>query len=296
MTGAAFQFNPSLQPRAFVVLGCLAKEEIDDDLLFQILVALIRALSAMDEDDCDLIVSIVMFLTNIVENLPTDSIYLQPMFWVAMSLLQLSHVKIFYSALNLLHVVLTTLYNKGFFSSESMASFLLKGRELMDEVALALDIAAGIHFKEDFPLAVTATVLKGLKHPSTKAATFSVLMLFLEISCKCSPTTRVQSPTIQVSNLYYLLPLLVTSTETEQQKNLLWMVGFHNVELNEAQNVFKYHGIFEKIDMSDRGNDIFWVALIVTMLHSAEYEAEYLVLFRFLAEVAISIPDVLLGL
>ncbi len=40
MASTAFQNNPAIQPRAFTVMGCLAREEVDDDLLYQVLVAL----------------------------------------------------------------------------------------------------------------------------------------------------------------------------------------------------------------------------------------------------------------
>ncbi|KAL7332161.1 hypothetical protein PS15p_204242 [Mucor circinelloides] len=40
VTSTAFYFNPAIQPRSFVTLGCLAQDEVDDDLIYQILVAL----------------------------------------------------------------------------------------------------------------------------------------------------------------------------------------------------------------------------------------------------------------
>ncbi len=40
VTSTAFQYNPAVQSRAFVLLGCLAQGEIDDDLLYQIIVSL----------------------------------------------------------------------------------------------------------------------------------------------------------------------------------------------------------------------------------------------------------------
>src|SRR5690348_8753306 len=102
VASTAFQFNPAIQPRAFVVLGCLARDAVDDDLLYQILVALKGALSLFEEGDCSLIVSIVMCLTSIAENLDASSKYLRQLFWLAIALIQIGHVPLFPSALNLM--------------------------------------------------------------------------------------------------------------------------------------------------------------------------------------------------
>ena len=107
----AFSPNPSLQPRAFVTLGCLIKHDYnyDDALLFQTLLSLVDALQNLNiERDFDLAVSIVMCLTQIVPIVPSESKLLKPMFWVAMSLLQIANVELFPSGLALLEVVLRT--------------------------------------------------------------------------------------------------------------------------------------------------------------------------------------------
>ena len=39
LTLTAFQLSPSVQPRAFVVMGTLALSDVDDDLLYQMLIA-----------------------------------------------------------------------------------------------------------------------------------------------------------------------------------------------------------------------------------------------------------------
>ena len=109
VSSTAFQPNPAIQPRAFVALGCLARVEVDDDLLYQILVALKGALDNFSENDCALIQSIIMCLTNIVETLSKGSRYLRQMFWLSMGLIQIGHIPIFQSAVNLLQVTLRTL-------------------------------------------------------------------------------------------------------------------------------------------------------------------------------------------
>jgi len=72
VTTTAFKHNPALQPRAFVALGSLARlNRVNDELLlFQILISLVDALNAFQEDDNELIVAIIMCLQRITPNMP----------------------------------------------------------------------------------------------------------------------------------------------------------------------------------------------------------------------------------
>jgi len=105
--------NPALQPRAFVTLGCLLKHDdtYDDMLLFQALLNMVDILQNHNlEKDFDLAVSIVIYLTQIVPIIPNESKLLKPMFWVAMSLIQIASVELFPSSLVLLETVLRTVF------------------------------------------------------------------------------------------------------------------------------------------------------------------------------------------
>ena len=51
LTATTFKLSPSIQPRAFVVMGSLASSDVDDDLLYQMLVALRGAMKTGDESD-----------------------------------------------------------------------------------------------------------------------------------------------------------------------------------------------------------------------------------------------------
>ncbi|KAF9579343.1 Ras GTPase activating protein ira2, partial [Lunasporangiospora selenospora] len=154
VTSTAFQFNPAIQPRAFVALGCLAREEVDDDLLYQILVALRGALGMFVESDCNLIMSIVMCLTNITANLPADSRYLQHMFWLGLSIVEIGHVPLFTCALELLQAVLKVLDTNGFFVDEPLDEVLLRARQPMLDVTKELDESVGLNFETHFSFGV----------------------------------------------------------------------------------------------------------------------------------------------
>ncbi|CAG8759187.1 33627_t:CDS:2, partial [Racocetra persica] len=291
VTSTAFQNNPAIQPRAFVTLGCLAREEVDDDLLYQILVSLTSALAKFTENDCSLIISIVMCLTNIVGNLLSDSRYLQPMFWLAMALVQIGHIPIFPSAINLLHEVLKTLDNHGFFATENIATVLIRAREPLETVAIKMDKECGINYNH-FSFAVAATLLKGLKNPGTKTGTQAVLTCFLDIASKGVLGERANNNTIDSSMLGYLAALLPVSAKNADMRELLWLCGIFDTEVENSELGTTYYKIFENLDIPDNQTGLLLISLMVAMLKTAENEPERLFLYGFLSEAAVALPEV----
>ncbi|KAG9291425.1 hypothetical protein G9A89_021843 [Geosiphon pyriformis] len=288
VASTAFQHNPAIQPRAFVALGCLASEEVDDDLLYQILVALRGALLMFSENDVQLIVSIIMCLTNIVENLSPESRYLRPMFWLAMSLVQVGHILIFGSAIKLVQVVLHNLDVNGSFEHEDIATFLLKTRQPLAEVAITMDSEAGISY-DHFSFAVAAALLKGLKQPATKTDTQAVLITFLEIASK---SISPEETTVNSSMLGYLAALLPISAKNAEMKELLWLCGIFDMEVDNSELATTYYKIFQKLSIPDDATALLLISLMVAMLQNAEHEPERLFLYGFLAEAAVSRPEI----
>jgi len=63
VASTAFQSNPAIQPRAFTVMGCLARQDVDDDLLYQVLVALRNSITRfMEDNDSEMLIAIVTSL------------------------------------------------------------------------------------------------------------------------------------------------------------------------------------------------------------------------------------------
>ncbi|CAG8444039.1 5054_t:CDS:10 [Acaulospora morrowiae] len=289
VASTAFQYNPSIQPRAFVALGCLAREEVDDDLLYQILVTLKTALNAFSETDCSLIVSIVMCLTKIVENLTENSKYLRQMFWLAMALIQIGHIPIFPSAVHLLLTVLRSFDAHNFFAEKDIATVLLSYREPLKELAEEMDKENGINYNH-FSFAVAAALLKGLKNTTTKTSTVTVLKLFLEITFK-GLETREQN-IIHASMLGYLAACLPASAKTADMKELLWLCGVFNSELENTELATTYYPIMDRLDIPDNQTALLLISLMVTLLQNADSESERVFLYGFLAEASITVPEV----
>lgn len=294
ITSTAFQYNPALQPRAFVAMGCLARDEVDDDLLYQILVALRNALALYDQTECTYIISIIMCLTNVIENLPLDSRYMSPMFWLGMALIQIGNIPLFQGALNLLQVVLRTLEANECFADETVSSYLLKAREPLTDIVNQMDAAVGTHFSVNFSFAVSTNLIKGLRHPATKSATVSLLMTFLEISSKaCGGACIDANNTVGPELIGYIAPLLPI---TEKLKELFWSVGviddvYGDIDINGLENYNKIPKILDKLSL-DEENAILLATMMATMLQSSDYENEQIFIYRFFAELSVTLPDI----
>ena len=100
ITSSAFQLSPAVQTRAFVSLGVLATSDVDDDLLYQMLVAFKTALSQSSENETTSVVSMLRCIRNVVPALPRYSRYLCQLFWLAVALLQSSHLVLYVEAIH----------------------------------------------------------------------------------------------------------------------------------------------------------------------------------------------------
>lgn len=182
VASTAFQSNPAIQPRAFTVMGCLAREDVDDDLLYQVLVALRSSIGRyMEEGDSEMLIAIVSSLTKMMEKLPSASRYGVQLFWLALSLLRLVPLPLYNCTASFLEAILGNIAASGDFKDGRMIVVLLQGRLPLEEAAVQLDEIYGIHFSmESFHFAVVASLVKGLSDSGTKSTAIRVLSAFLE--------------------------------------------------------------------------------------------------------------------
>jgi neurofibromin 1 len=225
VASTAFQSNPAIQPRAFTVMGCLAREDVDDDLLYQVLVALRNSITRfMEDNDSEMLISIVTSLTKMMDKLPSASRYGLQLFWLAVSLVRLVPLQLFNCTASFLDAVLANIATSGDFSGGRMVSTLLQGRVPIEDPASQLDELYGIQFtNENFHLAVFASLVKGLTDSVTKATAMRVLSTFLEITTSNLPS-GAKFP-MDVTCAPYL-GLLVTRARTpEEARDNLWLAG-----------------------------------------------------------------------
>ncbi|KAJ3578004.1 hypothetical protein NPX13_g2562 [Xylaria arbuscula] len=229
VASTAFQNNPAIQPRAFTVMGCLAREEIDDDLLYQVLVALRHSITRFGEDNStDMLIAVTTALSKMITKLASASRYGLQLFWLAMSLIRLMPTaRLFNCATQLLEAVLTNIGISSELRSEKTASFLLQGRSTLEEATLPLDDVYGVHFTPDnFHFAVCACLVRGLTDPVTKPSTLRVVSTFLELTTSSfSSKTSTIAPTVFYQSPYMAL-LQSRVISSERIKECLWSAGF----------------------------------------------------------------------
>jgi neurofibromin 1 len=220
VASTAFQSNPAIQPRAFAVMGCLAREDVDDDLLYQVLVALRSGVTRFIEDsDSDMLIAIVTSLTKMMDKLPSTSRYVLQLFWLAMSLVRFSPPILFNCTVSFLESVLQVIAASGEFKEERMVPVLLQGRLPVEEAASEIDELYGVRFdSENFHFASSACLAKGLSDPVTKAAGLRALSTFLEIASASAPEER-RFPN-DVAVLPYLGLAAARATTVEESRDI----------------------------------------------------------------------------
>ncbi|KAK6954912.1 hypothetical protein Daesc_002541 [Daldinia eschscholtzii] len=228
VASTAFQNNPAIQPRAFTVMGCLAREEVDDDLLYQVLVALRNSVGRFGEDSgSDMLVAIVTSLSKMIGKLTAASRYGPQLFWLAMSLVRLVPASLFNCTALFLEAVLANIGTTSELRNNKMAQYLLQGRVSLEEAAIPLDEAYGIHFSADtFHFAVCACLARGLTDPVTRTTALRVLSTFLEMT-----TGSSEDPSRTFTTEFYTSPYLALiharAITPEDLKECLWSAGIN---------------------------------------------------------------------
>lgn len=270
------------------MLGCLAQDELDDDLLYQILVVLHNELAKFDENNPDLVISIMMCLVNIIDNLSPTSRYLKTMFWLAISMIEMNHPSIFPYAVKLLQSVLRTLDTHKCFDRRSIEEVLMEARVPFANISARIDEAAGFSFDTQFSFAVACILLKGYKNSDTRESIFTCLMTFLEIETKSSLRPNI----IDVRCLGYLCGLLPIAAKNDSLGELLHLAGIDGIDAESLNTPNVYTTIWRAIDIPNNTTGILLVSFLVSLLGLAENESERLFLYGLLSRAAVSTPEV----
>lgn len=184
VASTAFQGNPAIQPKAFAVMGYLAREEVDDYLLYQVLVALRSSVGHLGEEgNCEMVTAIVTSLSKMMAKLPSASRYGVALFWLAISLVRLVPLGLFNCTAQFLEAILINIGTVGKVRGERMVPLLLQSRNQLKEAALPLDASYGITFdQETFHFAVCACLVRGLTDTATRTVAIRLLSRFLELT------------------------------------------------------------------------------------------------------------------
>lgn len=225
VTATAFQQSPAVQTRSFVALSALAISDVDDDFLYQILVAFKSALTKANESNTMAIVSMLRCMCKIVPAIVEQSRYVSVLFWLAVALLQASHVGFFIEATWLLRITLENMEHQGLFKNNSVQAVLLEAREPLEEITSQLDELLRISFETSFSFSLSSIIFKGMRHTLFKSSAEAALRTLLRI------TSRAHSESSGTYNgfkdspcpeaLGYFLALLPVSTTPKSYCKLL---------------------------------------------------------------------------
>ncbi|RYP71987.1 hypothetical protein DL771_004456 [Monosporascus sp. 5C6A] len=250
VSSTAFQNNPAIQPRAFAVMGCLAREEVDDDSLYQVLVALRGCVGrSADDNGTDMLVSIVTALSRMLAKLSSMSRYGLQLFWLAISLIRLVPAPHFNCTAMFLESVLTNINTSNELRGQNMAHVLLQGRIQLEDVATPLDDTYGIHFTQgNFHFAVCACLVRGLTDTVTKGAALRVLSTLLQMTTEVVPQSSEELPPDFYTSPYLAL-IQARAVTTEELRECLWSAGINPVGVANLASKRRIHELSSLKDL-----------------------------------------------
>ncbi|KAG8886533.1 Ras GTPase activating protein ira2 [Tulasnella sp. 331] len=319
VTSTAFQLSAYIQSRAFVVLGTLASSDVDDDLLYQILVAFRTALATSTENDTSAVVSMLRCIRQVVPGLPENSRYLAQILWLAVALVQSSFVSLFSESARLLQVTLETLQAQGAFEDLDVPGALMAARVPLDDISSQLDSVLGLSFECNFSFSLAAAIFKGMRHPPTHDAACDVLHALLRTTARATapkdfstpPATAVNvaSPAIEPKpvepdSLGFFVALIPLAKNIAGYKKLLEEAGTGFGWLGDAVPSLVSIGLddgdesvprvpFEILGVRDSTDALLVVSFLVAMVNSAHEEREQELLWFLLATASEAYPEMI---
>ena len=304
ITSSAFQLSPAVQSRAFVALGVLATSDVDDDLLYQMLVAFKTALSQADETDTTSVVSMLRCITNVVPATNGNSRYLAQLFWLAVALLQSSHMSLYVEAIRLLRVTVENMAEHGLFRERGVTATLLEGRVPLNDIACQLDHLLGLSFESSFSFSLAATIFKGVRHSALKEAAEGTLRSLLSITARsCVDVEHADEgpgTPICLDVLGYVLALIPLSTRVSKYRQLLeeadvdaaWLSEETVTSGEDDDPVFRLP--LGLIGYGDSNTALLVTSFVTAMLATAQGDdTESAILYNILSDVANAWPEVI---
>uniref|UniRef100_A0A7M4ET45 Neurofibromin n=1 Tax=Crocodylus porosus TaxID=8502 RepID=A0A7M4ET45_CROPO len=219
----AFQYNPSLQPRALVVFGCISKR-VSHGQIKQIIRILSKGLESClkgpdNYNSQVLIEATVIALTKLQPLLNKDSPMHKALFWVAMAVLQLDEVNLYSAGTALLEQNLHTLDSLRVFNDKSPEEVFMEIRRPLEWHCKQMDHFVGLNFNSNFNFALVGHLLKGYRHPSPMivARTVRILHTLLSLVNKHRNCDKFE---VNTQSVAYLAALLTVSEEVRSRCSL----------------------------------------------------------------------------
>jgi hypothetical protein len=301
VSSTAFQYSPAVQARAFIALGTLAVTDVDDDLFYQMIVALRKVLSETKQSDPDLcmILSMLKCFTKLVPNLTVGSRFFSQLFWLGVALLQTGIMGLFIESAELLKVALENMMSQRMFDERGMSLTLLQDRVPMEEVSVQLDHMLSLSFDSSFSFSLAAILFKGMQHQNLKEAASGALRSLLRITSRCKGGEGGMPPndSIHRDSLGYFLALIPLSTTPQTYKQLLEDA---NTNLDPSKDPKPAEGMhlpqipLTLLGIGDPTTALLSTAFISSVLTTAQIDNdETEILYRILSDIGNKYPEVI---
>lgn len=293
ITSMVFQYSPAIQSRGFIALGALATEGVDDDLMYQMLVAFKTALAQSNETDTVSVVCMLRCICRVVPALPENSKYFDQLFWLAVALLQSSHAAFYVQATNLMCATVETSHRHGIFQDASLVEVMLDGREALDETLGQLDRLLGLSFDASFSFSLASIIFKGLRHSALKGSAEAALRVLLRVTVETTENPEDASDSsIHPDALGYFLALLPLSTSAETFNRLLQDCDLPIVVDYDDDDILPRVSL-DTLGVVDQNTALLLTSFIAAMLTTAQGDdAETEMMYTLLSDVGVLFPDI----
>lgn len=185
VSSTAFQLSPYVQYRSFVVMGVLASSgvlSIDENMLYQTLIAFKTALQSGPDDDPLLVMSMIHFLTRVLPGFESNSSYLPRLFWLTLALLQSTFSSLYEESANLLGIIVETMSKQGYFLNRRMSLVLLDAREDISVILTQLDAMMGVSFDAAFSFSLASIIFRAMRSPALQPTAKRLLRNVIKIA------------------------------------------------------------------------------------------------------------------
>ncbi|KAG1752509.1 uncharacterized protein EDB91DRAFT_1102988 [Suillus paluster] len=295
-TSTAFQLPAAIQCRAFLVLGTLAASDVDDDLVYQMLVAFKTALGQSTGSDTMTVVCMLRCICKVVPSLTEGSRYLCQIFWLAVALLQSSYIAFYSDAAELMRATVETLEKHGAFEGSSIPNVLLDGRVSLEDTVCQLDHLLCLSFDSSFSFTLAAIIFKGVRRNHLKSSAELVLRSLLSVTARCDNQTADGPPSgLCPDALGYFIALIPFSTTHKSYVQLLQDCKgeeFLPAPNSSHQNDFVPRVSVDLLSLTDSTSALLTVSFVSTMLTTAQGDdAETEILYNLLADIGAMHPE-----
>ncbi|KAJ1675764.1 Ras GTPase activating protein ira2 [Spiromyces aspiralis] len=294
VSSTTFLYNPALQPRAFATLGQLScNDEVDDDLLYQTLATLRGTLLRFRPGEDDLAVSVITCMTKLIDHMPEDSAYLVPMFWLAITIAQIGHPRLFSAGISLLSRVISTLDLCGAFTAQNgggFAAFVMAARAPVEDVLTELENRTEIHFQSSFSIALATVLVRGFSDSSILDDTFGLVKLILNVCSRARQRQNAESNPECIDTVVPYLTIGLPIAATKGEFSSILSPPSLNLDIEDAHKFVKsnnYVSIVEALYDNDQGRvipsyNVLCATLMAGMVYQSRVDQALTVLYTLL--------------